>query len=333
MSDRYKEETNTKNIGILLCNLGTPAAPTTRAVRRYLREFLLDKRVVEIPSILWWPILNGLILPLRSRRTSTLYQKIWTASGSPLLTMMESLSDRLQSKLQNSSNTAIHTTVGMRYGTPSIAQGLKLLSRQPLSDLLIFPLYPQYSATTTGSTFDAVSRELNNWRVIPALHFIDQYALEAQYIEAVSQTILQHWQKHSQAEKLLFSFHGLPQRYIDQGDPYRFQCEGTAHAIEQKLGLNADQWQICYQSRLGPMKWLQPYTDHVLQQLPQQGCQSVDVVCPGFAVDCLETLEEIAMTNRKVFIDAGGQHYRYIPALNDSDQHLQMLAEIIDKYI
>jgi protoporphyrin/coproporphyrin ferrochelatase len=320
-----------KNRGILLCNLGTPAAPTTAAIRRYLRQFLLDKRVIEIPHILWWPILNGLILPVRSRRTSRLYQKIWTESGSPLLLIMERLRQRLQSKLQNSLNTSVPTAIGMRYGAPSIAQGLKLLSEQGCNHLIVLPLYPQYSATTTGSTFDAVSHELQNWRVVPGLSFIDQYALETPYIDAIAQSISQHWQKQTKADKLLFSFHGLPQRYIDQGDPYQIQCEATAQAIAQKLGLNADQWQTCYQSRLGPSKWLQPYTDQVLQQLPQQGCKSVDVVCPGFSIDCLETLEEIAITNKKIFIDSGGQDYQYIPALNDSDLHLQVISAIVDK--
>lgn len=325
------QETHTNNMGVLLCNLGTPAAPTRAAVRRYLREFLSDKRVVAIPRILWWPILNGLLLPLRAPRTSALYQKIWTSSGSPLLTIMESLAQQLQNQLRQDMNATIPVVIGMRYGNPSIAQGLQSLRHHKINNLLVLPLYPQYSATTTSATFDAVARELSNWQVIPALHFIDQYALATAYIEAITQTILQHWQKQSKAEKLLFSFHGLPQRYIDEGDPYRNQCEHTTHAIVQKLGLSDDQWQICYQSRLGPSQWLQPYTDQVLKQLAQQGCKSVDVICPGFAIDCLETLEEIAITNRKVFIDAGGQQFNYIAALNDSSQHLQMLSNIICK--
>jgi ferrochelatase len=315
-----------KKIGILLCNLGTPDAPTVAAVRRYLAEFLSDPRVVEQPRWLWWLILQGIILRIRPRRSAKLYHKIWTEQGSPLLVYSQQLAVRLQQVLPEKYTVAL----GMRYGRPSLASALSQL--QDSDQIIILPLYPQYSATTTATTWDAVSKIVSGWRNIPDMHFIHSYYQEPEYIQAMAEHIKAFWQEHGRADKLIFSFHGLPQRYVDRGDPYYQECLKTASQLADALGLSSQEWQWAFQSRLGVEKWLQPYLDESLQKLAKAGVGSVQVFCPGFAVDCLETLEEVAMQNQQRFLQAGGKNFKYISALNASDLQLFWLQNLMNKH-
>lgn len=313
----------------MLTNLGTPDASTASALRAYLKEFLSDPRVVEQPRWLWWPILHGVILNIRPARSAKAYQRIWTDEGSPLLAISMSQAEKLAQALGDE----VHVEVAMRYGSPSIAHGLRALREKDCRRIIVLPLYPQYSATTVASTFDAVSDELRRWRNVPELTLVTRYYDHSQYIEALAQSIEQHWRQHGRAERLLCSFHGIPQRYAKAGDPYPHECEQTVALLRQRLGLGEDVLCMSYQSRFGREPWLQPYTDHTLEKWAKAGVSSVDVVCPGFAADCLETLEEMAMENRDVFLQAGGSEYRYIPALNDSDGHIRALQAIVQEYL
>jgi len=313
------------NVGVLLTNIGTPASPTTRNVRTYLRKFLSDPRVIEVPKFLWWPILNGIILPLRPKRSAKLYQQIWTEEGSPLLTYSQRLCAKLQAHLK------IPVALGMHYSQPSISEGLKQLQTYGVHKILVLPLFPQYSSTTTASSFDGVAHTLKKWRVLPEIRTINHYTHESAYIKAVSHTIEEAWQTQGKPDHLVFSFHGIPAHYAAAGDPYPDLCRQTAEAIANKLVLPKNFWSLAFQSRLGARKWLTPYTDVLLKQLPKKGVNHVHVVCPGFATDCLETLEEIRLRGKEQFESAGGQQYYYIPALNDSDNHIQMFAEVILK--
>jgi len=319
----------TVKTGILLINLGTPDAPTATKVRRYLAEFLHDRRVVDTPRWLWWPILHGIILRIRPRPAARAYRKIWTPQGSPLLQITRQLGHELRSVLQTNSDSAPQVAIAMCYGQPSIASALQELAQKDIDRLLVLPLYPQYSATTTAAAFDLVFKELMRWRVVPALHTIDQYHAHPAYIDAVSDSVRSHWQQQPRAQKLLFSFHGLPQSYVDAGDPYAAQCQRSSQLIADRLGLAPQDWQLCYQSRFGRKPWLQPYTDKTLIEWARQGTESVDVICPGFAVDCLETLEEINMQNRALFLENGGKSFNYIPALNSATPHARALAAIL----
>ncbi len=320
---------NTRAVGVLLTNLGTPDSPEPSDVRRYLAEFLADPRIVERPRWLWRPILHGIILRVRPRRAARAYRKIWTDAGSPLLAISREQARQLQARLGDD----IPVALGMRYGHPSIAAGLQELRRKGVRRIVVLPLYPQYSATTTGSTFDAVNAELRTWRVVPELHLINRYHAHPAYLDALAASIREAWSARPRGERLLFSFHGLPRRYAEAGDPYPGECEQTATAVAGRLGLQADEWQLTYQSRFGPEEWLQPYTDETLRSLAAEGVRSVDVIAPGFAADCLETLEEIAMENRDVFLKAGGREYHYIPALNARPDHIEMMAQLVEGYL
>ncbi len=304
-------------IGILLVNLGTPDAPTTPALRRYLREFLSDPRVVEIPRILWWPILNGPILLTRPARSARAYRKVWMEDGSPLLVYSQRLASKLQKEFDTHSPNRFRVQLAMRYGTPSIQSGLEALRELGCEQLLVVPLYPQYAAATTATTFDAVAKILQHWRNLPELHLVRSWHQDPRYIEALARSVREYWQEHGQPDRLLISFHGLPERNVTLGDPYRQECETTTALLVKALGLTDDQWLQTFQSRFGPARWLQPYTDKTLEQLGSQGVGRVDCLCPGFASDCLETLEEIAMGGKEVFLHAGGKSFHYIPALND----------------
>ncbi|MDQ6960925.1 MAG: ferrochelatase [Mariprofundaceae bacterium] len=309
--------------GILLCNLGTPDAPTTKAVRRYLAEFLWDRRVVEIPRILWWFVLNLFILNFRPKKSAALYQKVWTKDGSPLLVGMQSLGLKLAKKI----NTPVE--IAMRYGHPNTEKSLKSLEDQGCQDIIVLALYPQYSATTTASSFDAVFSHMQQTREMPSLRFIKDYHTHPAYIEALAQQVQQHWQTRGQAEILMMSFHGIPQSYIEAGDPYEAQCQQTAKKLSQALKLQNNQWVCSFQSRLGTQPWLQPYTDEVLTTLAEQGTKMVDVICPGFSIDCLETIDEIAREGAETFCSAGGSELRYIPALNDQDSHVALIDKVL----
>lgn len=319
--------------GVLLTNLGTPDAPTPSALRRFLKEFLWDPRVVEIPRLVWWLILNGVILRLRPKRSAATYAKIWTDEGSPLLAIAKAQSTALQQRLEERYGTAVQVEIGMRYGNPSIASALLALQEAGAQRIVVLPLYPQYSSSTTASTFDAISAELKRWRWIPELSFINHYHDEGGFIDALADSVKEHWAKHGQAERLLMSFHGTPKKMHLSGDPYFCQCHKTARLLSEKLELNEDQWQLCFQSRFGKAEWLTPYTDKTLEAWGKAGVRSVDVVCPGFSADCLETLEEMDMLNREAFLAAGGEQYHYIPALNVRDDHIAVMDGLVDRHL
>ncbi|WP_305907483.1 ferrochelatase [Methylomarinum sp. Ch1-1] len=317
-----------KKVGVLLVNLGSPDAPTTSRVRRFLREFLGDPRVVNLPRALWWVILNFFVLPFRPRKSARAYREIWTDKGSPLVYYTRQLSDKLAIALDSDE---IHVDYAMRYGKPVLADKLNAFKAQMLDEIIILPLYPQYSSTTTASVYDAVDDVVRPWRHIPSLQFIAEYHDHQAYIAAVAESIKAFWHKHGRNDLLLMSFHGLPAKLTDLGDPYYHHCQKTAALIAERLGLHDTQWKLVFQSRFGKAEWLKPYCLEVLQDLPQQGSKEVDIVCPGFAVDCLETLEEIALANKEEFLAAGGKSYRYIPALNDSDEHVKVMVDLLSR--
>jgi len=321
-------------IGVLLTNLGSPDQPTRRAVRKYLAEFLADPRVVEIPRLLWLPILHGIILNTRPSKSARLYQAIWTTEGSPLIHNTRLQKTGLQQLLNAKFDTSsIDVEFAMRYGSPSIDNGLNNLLENGAEKIIVLPLYPQYAGSTTGSTFDAISRYLTKRRWLPELHFVNNYHDLPGFIQACAARIKAHWQQHSRADKLVLSFHGLPRAHLDNGDPYHCQCHKTARLLAEQLDLQEQDYLVTFQSRFGKQEWLKPYTDQTLARLPELGVSSVDVFCPGFASDCLETLEEIAIQNREIFIEAGGKSFSYIEALNDSPEHIEALEEIVSPVI
>ena len=316
--------------GILITNLGTPDAATPGALRRYLAEFLWDERVVDLARIPWWLILHGIILRTRPAKVAKAYQKVWTPEGGPLLVISQQQRDAIANKLQETLGEAVPVVLGMRYGNPSIPSALEQLQQQEVERIIVLPLFPQYSAATTGSTFDAVTTALQQWRNIPELCFIKDYHVHPGYLDALAHTIEEQWQQQSAAPRLLLSFHGLPERYHELGDPYRTQCEATAKGVAERLTLAPGQLQVVFQSRFGKEEWLKPYTDETLEQLPlKEGVQEVDLLCPGFSADCVETLEEIAIQNRELFLHSGGSDLRYIPALNDRPDHIEALVSLI----
>lgn len=320
-------------IGVLITNLGTPDAPTAPALRRYLKEFLWDPRVVEVPRPVWWLILNGIILTFRPKRSAAKYATIWTEAGSPLLAITQEQAQGLRERFIAAGDDDIPIVVGMRYGNPGIGRALNQLREQGVRQVLVLPLYPQYSASTVASTLDAVQAELRRWRWTPDLHFVSGYYQESGYIQALASSVRAHWAEHGRAERLLMSFHGVPKRYLLAGDPYHCQCHSTARQLAAALELTEEQWQITFQSRFGRAEWLRPYTDATLAALPGQGTRRVDVICPGFAADCLETLEEIMEENREIFLEAGGEQFRYIPALNARPEHLDFLVEFLQRHL
>ncbi len=327
----YSHE-STDSMGVLFCNLGTPDAPTTSAVRRFLREFLSDPRVVEIPRPIWWFILNLIILPFRPRHVAKAYASVWMERGSPLMVISEDQRDALAAELKVQTGTDIPVALGMCYGKPSIPEAMQVLRKQGVRRLLVLPAYPQYSGTTTAAVFDIVSRELQCWRWIPELRTINDYHDDPRYIDALAVSVCEFRQQNMGSERLLMSFHGLPEAMLSAGDPYYCQCQVTARLLAEKLGLADDEWAISFQSRLGKAKWLQPYTDKTLEEWAKQGVKSVDIICPGFSADCLETLEEMAMQNRDVFLKNGGEQYQYIPALNANEAHIHLFAALVQQH-
>lgn len=312
---------------VLLVNLGTPDAATASAVRRYLAQFLHDYRVVDLTRWLWCPILHFVILPLRGRKVARTYASIWGPDGSPLLALSQKLTRATQQALPG-----VPVRLAMRYGNPSIRDVLRELHDQGLERLVVLPLYPQYAASTSASVFDGVVRELSSWRRVPALRFIDDYHRDPGWVEAVADSIHRHRAEHGAAKKLLMSFHGIPQRFVREGDPYAAQCEAGARLIAAAAGLADDEWMLTFQSRFGREPWLQPYTDRTLEKLAADGVDSIDVICPGFAVDCIETLEEIEVENAEIFHAAGGKTLRYIPALNDNPEHARVMASVLRQH-
>jgi len=319
-------------LGLLLVNLGTPGEPSTSAVRRYLAEFLGDARVVEAPRLFWWLVLNLVILRIRPARSAEAYEKIWTEAGSPLLLNSELIAKGVEEKLSGRINGELAVELAMSYGAPAIPEALERLREKNVRRLLVLPLYPQYSGTTTGTVFDRVTRVLQNRRWVPEFRFINQYHDEPAYIQALARSIREHRQQHGAGKRLLFSFHGIPQRYFLGGDPYHCQSQKTARLVVEELGLASDEWLLSFQSRVGREEWLRPYTDETLQAWGEEGLESVDVVCPGFSADCLETLEEIAMQNRELFEEAGGGRLSYIPCLNAREDHIECLTELVRRH-
>jgi len=317
---------------ILFCNLGTPDAPTPAAVRRYLSEFLSDPRVVEIPRIVWLPLLYGLILPLRAAKSAAKYASIWTPEGSPLKVWTERQAKRMQGWL-GEQGRGVQVACAMRYGQPSIPSQLDALHAAGATRILILPAYPQYSGTTTASVIDAVAAWAGRQRSVPELRFVNRYHDDRGYIEALANRVERYWREHGQAEQLVMSFHGVPERTVQLGDPYRDECLLTARLLAERLRLDESGYVVAFQSRFGKAKWLEPYTEPTLQALAQRGTLRVDVVCPGFTSDCLETLEEIAQEGRDAFLAAGGREFHYIPCLNDETQWIDALGKIAERHL
>lgn len=314
---------------IVLINLGTPDQPKRGAVRAFLREFLSDRRVVEVPRLIWLVILYLIILPFRSGRVAKAYKQIWFADQSPLRWFSSRLADGLEQKIQTAfPQQQVLVRLAMTYGQPSITAVIDSLRQQGVERFFFIPLFPQYSATTTAAAMDCVMDYFKRCRDIPQWSWLRNYQEQPAYIEALAETVKQHWHAHGRGDKLLMSFHGIPKRNVELGDPYHDHCQQTARLLAQKLGLDDSDWFISFQSRLGKAEWLQPYTDKTLQSLPGQGVKNLDVICPAFAVECLETLEEIDGEGQEIFKHSGGENFNYIPCLNDSELHQQMLLEL-----
>lgn len=313
--------------GILMVNLGTPEAPTAKALRPYLKQFLGDPRVVEVPRPIWWLILNGIILPFRAPKSAKAYAKVWTDGGSPLMVNSRQLADKLAANLAEDLPD-VSLELAMSYGQPSIKSALERLQEANVQRLIVLPLYPQYSATTTASVFDQVTGWMQNQRWFPELRFINDFYREESWQEAIASSIRRFQDDHGKPDKLLFSFHGIPKRNLLAGDPYHCQCKFSARHIASRLGLGEDDWTVTFQSRLGKAEWLKPYTDQTLEELGHSGVKNLQVVCPGFSIDCLETLEEIAMEGKEEFVESGGEDLKYIPCLNDSDEHVAMMRQL-----
>jgi protoporphyrin/coproporphyrin ferrochelatase len=321
-----REHGGVAKTGILLVNLGTPEAPTVPAVRRYLAEFLRDPRVVEIPPLLWWPILHGVVLRLRPRQSARRYASIWTPEGSPLKVHAGRQARLLRRYLESRVRASLVLEAAMRYGEPSVASGLDRLKREGCDRVLVLPLYPQYAASTTASVFDEVAAFLRRTRNAPAVRMVRSFHDHPEYIGALAARIREDWQAGGRPDKLVMSFHGLPRRSLERGDPYHDECQETARLLAQALELNAGQWQITFQSRFGAGEWLKPYTAAVLAELGRSRTGRVDVICPGFVADCLETLEEIGIEGKQAFLAAGGGEFRLLPALNEHEGWIRGLA-------
>ncbi len=320
-------------VGVLLINLGTPEAPTPRAVRRYLKEFLWDPRVVELPRPLWWLILNGFVLPLRPRRSAQRYAQVWTPEGSPLRLHTERQAKLLLGFLGERIKPAPVVEYAMRYGHPPVAQALEQLKARGCDRVLIVPLYPQYSASTTASAFDAVFSAAKSMRNVPALRLVKHFHDHPRYIAALAGRVRDYWQQHGQGELLLMSFHGVPRSALDKGDPYHCECQKTGRLLAEALGLKPGEYRVTFQSRFGRAEWLKPYTADTLVALGRARTRRVDVICPGFVADCLETLEEIAIEGKALFLGAGGGEFHYIPALNERPDWIQALAELAESQL
>lgn len=316
-------------IGVLVTNLGTPDEPTPKALRRYLKEFLWDPRVVEVPRPIWWMVLNLIILNIRPRRSAEAYQTVWTDGGSPLLIHTRNQANAIRERLQAQYGERVVVDFAMRYGNPSIESVLDKMQAQGVRKLVVLPLYPQYSASTSGSTFDAVAADFQKRRWIPDFRFIRSYLENDNYIDAMAQRVQRHWDEHGRTDLLLLSYHGVPKRYLLSGDPYHCECHKTSRLLAERLGLKEGEYKTTFQSRFGREEWLKPYTDETLKALPGEGVKSVQVFCPGFSSDCLETIEEIGEENREYFMESGGERYEYITALNDESAHIDALEDVI----
>ena len=318
--------------GVLLVNLGTPDAPTASAVRRYLAEFLWDKRVVDVPRPIWWLILHGIILRFRPGRVAKGYASIWTEDGSPLMAISKRQQQALKTALAEIHGTDIPVSLAMTYGNPTMEQAGKSLRDAGVSKMLILPLFPQFSSSTTAAVHDRLAKGLAPCPHLPEMRWVNEYHQHESYISALAASVQEYWAEHGQGDKLMMSFHGIPQRYEDRGDPYPSQCRATAAAVAHKLGLAEDQWLCSFQSRFGREEWVKPYTDFTLTDWGKEGVNRVDVISPAFSADCLETLEELEVENRDTFTSAGGQEYHYIPCLNDRVDHIAMMCDLVQQH-
>ena len=318
---------NEQKKGVLIAYLGTPDSPDVLSVRRYLKEFLSDPRIIEVPKIIWWFILNIFILNFRSFNSARLYKSIWTDGGSPLLVNCLKIKEKVQRSLPSNYQVAL----GMRYGNPSIKSALNELKEANCRDIEVITLFPHYSATTVGSIFDAVSTEIKSWRWVPSVKFLNSYHDNPLLIEILSKRIKKSFESQGKPDKLVFSYHSIPKKYFDSGDPYHCLCQKTSRLIAEKLSLDEKDYITAFQSRFGPSEWLKPYTSETMKSLPKEGIKSVQVVSPGFGVDNLETLQEIDIENKEYFEDAGGENFHYIPCLNDDDDHVEFLISLIGK--
>jgi len=322
----------TPRTGVLLVNLGTPEAPTADALRKYLRQFLSDPRVVEIPRLVWMIILHGIILRVRPAKSAKLYESIWTEKGSPLMVISEQQKEKVTLKLAQELDEPVEVALAMRYGEPSIDKALNNFQQQGIDNIVVMPLYPQYAGPTTGSVFDAVVDAIKPWRWIPSLHFVGSYHQNEKYIKALAASVTEHFEQHGKPEKLVLSYHGMPKLFHTQGDPYYCFCALTTRALAKALKLSEDDYVMTFQSRFGKAEWLKPYTDATLEQLANDGVKDIAIMSPAFSADCLETLEELVEENKEVFIEAGGENYHYIPCLNDRDDHIEAIVEMIKPY-
>ena len=318
---------NEQKKGVLIAYLGTPDSPDVLSVRRYLKEFLSDPRIIEVPKIIWWFVLNIFILNFRSFNSARLYKSIWTDGGSPLLVNCIKIKEKVQKSLPSNYQVAL----GMRYGNPSIKNALNELKEANCRDIEVITLFPHYSATTVGSIFDAVSTEIKSWRWVPSIKFLNSYHDNPLLIEILSKRIKKSFESQGKPDKLVFSYHSIPKKYFDSGDPYHCLCQKTSRLIAEKLSLDEKDYITAFQSRFGPSEWLKPYTSETMKSLPKEGIKSVQVVSPGFGVDNLETLQEIDIENKEYFEDAGGENFHYIPCLNDDDDHVEFLISLIGK--
>lgn len=328
ITDNPHEGRFNKKTGILVTNLGSPDAPTPKALRVYLAEFLSDPRIVEIPRLIWLLILHGIILRVRPKKSAKAYKSIWTENGSPLIHISQQQADKIAEKLK-AHNHNVEVELAMRYGNPSVEAGLEKLRDKGITRIIVFPLYPQYSSPTTGSTFDAIARVLKKWRWVPELHFINGYHTNPLYIESLANSIQEDLGKHGTPQKIVFSYHGMPRQFLDHGDPYHCLCHQTTRLVIEKLGLDKDLVMTTFQSRFGKAEWLKPYTDTTLESFPKEGIKDIAIISPAFSADCLETLEELEDENREIFEEAGGEKYRYIAALNDREDHINALYDVL----
>jgi ferrochelatase len=328
-----------RRTGVLLVNLGTPTAPTAPALRRYLKQFLSDPRVVEIPKPIWWLILNGIILNIRPKKSAAKYAAVWMPEGSPLRVYTERQAKLVKGKLGAEGHGDLLVDYAMRYGEPSITDALDRMKAAGANRILVVPLYPQYAASTTASVFDDVADWAKRTRHLPALRFVRNYHDDPRYIAALAASVHEHWEKvgaggtAASGAMLVMSFHGLPRRSLDLGDPYFCECQKTGRLLAEALGLSPNEYRVTFQSRFGKAEWLQPYTQATLEKLPSEGVKRVDVICPGFAADCLETLEEIAMECKSAYLSQGGGEFHYIPCLNDRDDGIAMLAGVVKDHL
>jgi protoporphyrin/coproporphyrin ferrochelatase len=318
-----------RRVGVLLVNLGTPDSPSYFAVQRYLREFLSDRRVIDTARPIWLPLLYGLVLPFRPFRSARNYRKIWMAEGSPLMVYSRRLAAKIEALLKESLGESLHLELAMTYGNPGIAEAVDRLAAADVSELVVLPLYPQYCSSTTGSVFDRLALELRRVRRLPSLGFIDDYHDDAAFIQALCEAIENHWRSAGGASHLLFSYHGIPASYVADGDPYQQQAETTTSLVVERLGLKPGSWSHCYQSRFGRVAWLKPYAIDTIEALAARGERRLTVVSPSFAVDCLETLQEVGLEYRDQFLARGGEELRLVPGLNDGDRHARALAAMI----